>query len=465
MAKPIIDFVHPEDRKSTIENSIRLIKKREQNIKNDLIRILCEDGTYKWLSWNLVTLPESDQIFAVTRDVTTLIRNEDEKKKLEAQLVQAQKLESLGTMAGGIAHDFNNILNIIMGYASLLKMMDVKEEGYLKSVENILDASKRGAGLVRQLLTFARKSESVLQSVSINDIVSEIKKLLSETFPKTIEIKYELQDNLPPIIADSTQIHQVFLNLCVNARDAMLNGGTLTISTRRTNSAEINAASGVLQTGEYIEIQVSDTGTGMDDNTKKKIFDPFFTTKEIGKGTGLGLSLVYSIVKKHNGVIEVISESGKGTMFYIYLPVRVHPPEIQEVVQLKDENIYAGTGTVLLIEDEKISSELLTTILVLRGYKVITAYDGLQGIIAFQDHKKDITLVICDLGLPGIDGEEVYMQIKKINPNIKMILISGFADSEILARLREAGAKHFIQKPYLPEKILSTIKEVMEEKI
>ncbi|MFH0976478.1 MAG: PAS domain S-box protein [Spirochaetota bacterium] len=464
MAKPFIKIVYPEDRESTFEIGKRLMTD-EHLISNYLNRIMCKDGTYKWLSWNMVTLPEVNQIFAVARDITALTQNESERKKLEAQLIQAQKLESLGTMASGIAHDFNNILNIIMGYASLIKQSDINDSELLKSAENILDAGWRGADLVKQLLTFARKSESVFQSVQVNNIITEISRLLKETFPKTIEIKCELQEELPLITGDSTQIHQIFLNLCVNARDAMPLGGTITIRTKRVNNGTVRVKNPIAETGDYVEIQVADTGTGIDETVKQKIFDPFFTTKEKGKGTGLGLALVFGIIKNHGGFIELTSEIGQGTTFFIYLPAQLKTPEIQQIVTKTGADIPRGTETILLIEDEKQDNELLTTILVLKGYKVITAFDGLQGITAYRNYIGNINVVISDIGLPRMDGEEVYKQIKAMNPNARIIMISGYINPDLKARLYEAGARYFIQKPFTPERILKTVREIIEEKI
>ncbi len=463
MAKPNIEFVHPEDRKSTLEAAEDIVFRKEIKI-HFLNRYQCSDGSYKWLSWNAVPLNKENLIFSVTRDVTELLKNEEQRKNLEAQLIQAQKLESLGTLAGGIAHDFNNILNIIMGYATLLQSRELNTDELSGSIETIMEASKRGADLIKQLLTFARKSETVFQSVQINDIIIEVRKLLRQTFPKTIEIIADLQADLPIIIADANQIHQVLLNLCVNARDAMQNGGSLSIFTRSMYGNLLNQHKPA-ESGRYIEIQVRDTGTGMEDSVKQKIFEPFFTTKEKGKGTGLGLALVYSIIKNHSGNIEVSSEPGKGTTVHIYFPVSETTTEIHQFHPKSIEEIPEGRGTILLIEDEKMLSEMLTTILVLKGYKVISANDGLQGIMAFQKYKEDIAVVITDLGLPQIGGEEVYKHIKAMDQGAKVILVSGNMDPETKARLFNAGARHFIQKPYMPDKILKIIKNVIEEAI
>ena len=463
LSKPFIAFVHPEDVETIKDIAEDIIKRGEPKI-NVITRYRCRDGSYKWLSWNSITIKDEKLVFAVVRDITEIVKNDTEKKKLEAQLIQAQKMESLGTMAGGIAHDFNNILNIIMGYASLLKANDAGANRVQKEADIILDASRRGAGLVKQLLTFARKTESIFEQLQVNDIITEIQKLLKETFPKTIEIKCALQEKLPAITGDSTQIHQVLLNLCVNARDAMENSGKLTITTIYISNDEIKIIKPDIEQGEYIEIQVQDTGSGVDETVKQKIFDPFFTTKEKGKGTGLGLALVYGIVKSHGGSINLTSELGKGTTFYVYLPAHTHAEEVY-ISDTKNtiETVSQGTGTILIVEDEKLNNELLKRMLVVNGYGVIAAYDGLQGITAYQNHRTKIAAVISDIGLPKLGGEDVFKQIKIMNPKAKIILASGFIDPEIKARLRELGANYFIQKPYLPEEILRTIKQVLED--
>ena len=464
MAKPFITFVHPDDTETTRDVAEDIIKRGESKT-NIVNRYLCKDGSYKWLAWNSITIKSEKLVFAVVRDFTEIVKNDAEKKKLESQLVQAQKLESLGTMAGGIAHDFNNILNIIMGYASLIKANSNNQNGLQKDTDTILDAGRRGAGLVKQLLTFARKTESVFEPLQINDLISEIQNLLKETFPKTIEIKSGLQEKLPVITGDSIQIHQVLLNLCVNARDAMQNTGKLTITTKYINFDEITKIKQGIDPGEYVEIQVQDTGAGIDETVKQKIFDPFFTTKEKGKGTGLGLALVYGIVKSHGGYIEFTSNVGRGTTFFIYLPVHTHAEEIYNIDTEKTNEVTPhGTGTILVIEDEKQDNELLARLLVANGYYVIAAYDGLQGITSYRSHRSKIEAVISDIGLPKMGGEDVFRQLRSMNPKVKIILTSGFMDPEIKARLRELGAGFFIQKPYLPDEILRTLKQVLEEK-
>lgn len=311
---------------------------------------------------------------------------------LEQQLIQAQKLESLGTLAGGIAHDFNNILGIIVGHATLIKRSGLDPEKQSQSIEAITTAAQRGAALVRQLLTFARKSDVIMQRIQLNDSVKEIASLLRETLPKIIDVSIKLQEKTPVILADSTQIHQVILNLCVNARDAMPDGGTLTISTRTVEGKSIQPKFPKARPSEYILVTVSDTGIGMDDETRLRIFEPFFTTKEPGKGTGLGLAVAFGIIALHHGFIDVASTPGQGTTFSLYFPV--NPDEIEPFrinSGMLDET-KGGTETILLVEDEEMLRELAKMALKGKGYSVITASDGEEAIRIYKVHSKQIAL-------------------------------------------------------------------------
>jgi PAS domain S-box-containing protein len=275
-------------------------------------------GKVRWLQTMKIPIVDdhggANQVLGVSSDIT-------ERKALEHRLTQAQKMESIGTLAGGIAHDFNNILGIILGYAAMLDGPQVDPNAISKNSEAIVQAARRGSGLVRQLLAFARKSESRFEVMQINNVVQEIVKLIGETFPRVIEVTPELEPNLPKITADYNQIHQVLLNLCVNARDAMPSGGKLTVRTALVPGISLRTSFPKSVQLHYVLVTIADTGAGMDPATVQRIFEPFFTTKDIGKGTGLGLSMVYGIVENHNGFIDVESHQGKGSEFHVYLPV------------------------------------------------------------------------------------------------------------------------------------------------
>jgi PAS domain S-box-containing protein len=394
---------------------------------------------------------------AIERDVT-------EHRQLEQQLIQALKMEGIGTLAGGVAHDFNNLLGIILGHASLLEGRKQDSTKFSRSVEAISTAVQRGAGLVRQLLTFARKTETVFELVSANETVGELVQMLRETFPRTIEFSLNLSKDLPPIYADRNQLYQALLNLCVNSRDAMPTVGTISIRTHTIPRSKLQAKYANAIEEKYILITVSDTGIGMDEATRSRIFEPFFTTKERGKGTGLGLSVVYGVVDSHNGFIDVESEVGHGTTFNLYFPVsplRVEPSLAQQ--QEPKETVGAGE-TILVVEDEELLLDSVTQVLEGKGYRVLAARDGTEGLELYRRHRDDVAVVLMDMGLPKLGGWEVFQKMKAVNPRVKVVLASGYLDPYIKSEMLKAGAKDFIQKPYVPEQILSRVRRVIDGK-
>jgi len=383
---------------------------------------------------------------------------------LEQQLIQAQKFESLGTLASGIAHDFNNILSIIIGHATIIQRLHRESDKIADSIKMITTAAQRGAALVRQLLTFARKSDVILQRISLNDLIKEVVSLTRETFPKTVTVSMKLADKLSTILADSTQIHQVFLNLCVNARDAMPNGGNLSLSTRLIIGEKVHARFPEAKASEYVLIEVSDTGTGMDEATQNRIFEPFFTTKEPGKGTGLGLAVAFGIIHIHQGFIDVSSEPGNGTTFSIYFPVNLEELEPFEITKEMLGDTEGGTETILLVEDEEMLRSLTKMVLKGKGYNVVTASDGEEAVRMFMLRQNDIALVLSDLGLPKLNGYDVLKQVKRIKPSVKFIIASGYIEPAEKSEILESGARDFIQKPYVPNDMLRRIRQVLDEK-
>jgi PAS domain S-box-containing protein len=407
---------------------------------------------------------------AIKEDITAqkladekLRENEIKRRELERQLIQSQKLEGLGTLASGIAHDFNNLLGIIMGNASLLAAMNTDATPVQKkNTDAILKAASRGASLVKQMLTFARKTDVLIESVELNDIVNEVLKLLHETFPRTIVVEARLARDLPLIDADATQVNQVLLNLCVNARDAMPQGGILTITTYLESGEELLGKHPKAAAQNYIVLSVADNGFGMDEDTQHRIFEPFFTTKEHGKGTGLGLSLAFGIMESHNGFITFQSELGKGTTFQCYFPLPDKAPALPQAEKAAIEEIPGGGETILVVEDEELLRELLRDILEPKGYTVLTAEDGEEGIEAYSKHRDEIALVISDLGLPKFGGDELYHKLAGVNPNVRMILSSGYIEPAMKTRILKEGVKDFIQKPYNPGEVLRAVRRVFE---
>ncbi|RPI07138.1 MAG: PAS domain S-box protein [Ignavibacteriae bacterium] len=387
-----------------------------------------------------------------------------EQKKLQQELLQSQKMQSIGTLAGGIAHDFNNILGIILAYASLLQRHGQDGPKHAESVAAINQAVHRGAALVRQILTFARKTDMEFEAVNINDLIHELVSMLQQTFPKVITLKEIVAKNIPYIVADRSQIHQALLNLCVNARDAMPNGGSLTLKTELASIEQIQEQFPTADHKRYACISVIDSGQGMDGATRLRMFDPFFTTKEKGKGTGLGLSVTYGVMQTHNGFIQTESVLGRGSTFRIYLPVPDSSEDITNNLSELESLVSGGTETILVVEDEELLLNMVNFLLETKGYKVFTAHDGIEAVNIYNEHRMEIDLVISDLGLPGMTGAEVFKKLKQINPEVKITLASGYIDPEIKSELLDAGAKEFIQKPYSPDDILRKVREVLDKK-
>lgn len=447
-------YESPEDR-------ARLLSRlqREKKIEYYELQMRKLDGTPLHIVANVIGIfDENDKLVRMQG----YLFDDTKRKSLENMLAQAQKLESLGTLASGIAHDFNNILAIILGHASLLKIHTQDPNKILQSVEAITRATERGTALVRQMLTFARKTEISIQPLDINVLIKEISKMINETFPKIIEINLNLKSNLPPVLADPTQIHQVLLNLCVNARDAMPEGGKLTISTEISDIYKLKEHFSNINEPSYVTIIVSDTGIGMDEDTKARIFEPFFTTKAHGQGTGLGLSVVHGIVSAHKGFIRVESEPGQGTTFYVYLPsMETHKSDKISASETEEE-IKGGNETILIIEDEQYLRQMLEELLIAKGYTVITAENGVEGVDVYTKNYQNIDLIITDMGLPKLDGKEVFYRIHKINPDAKVIIASGYLEPSLKSQLYKDGLKDFITKPYSLSEILKKIRTVLD---
>jgi|GEM_PF-3044611 PAS domain S-box-containing protein len=385
-----------------------------------------------------------------------------ERKELEDELRHAQKMENLGSLAGGIAHDFNNILAIISVHASILARMKTQDEKMGRSVEALRDASKRGAGLASQLLTFARKKDITFESINLNPALDELVKLLSPTFPKTITIQLHPQANLPNILADSNQLQQVLMNLCVNARDAMASGGDLTIATTTVPRQEVRRTFHDAADDEYVCLAVTDTGSGMDKATRNRIFEPFFTTKGVGKGTGLGLAVVYGIVKSHRGYIDVKSELGKGTTFQIYLPSQQKSIDASGHPPLSQDDVVGGCETILFVEDEDLLMVPLRDVLEEYGYRVLVAHDGIEAVAIYTQHKESISIVLSDIGLPKQNGWDAFLQMREMNPQIRGILASGNFDLSKKEEMLDHGVSQFISKPYIIEDVLRAVRTVLD---
>jgi PAS domain S-box-containing protein len=403
----------------------------------------------------------NEGIWSVVRDVTELKKIEAEKKKIEAQLLQAQKMEAVGTLAGGIAHDFNNILNVIMGYGGMLMDKMPADSSFREQMHEILAASERAANLTRQLLVFSRKQAVVVKAVDVNEIITGIQKMLGRVIGENIELHINLADRRLTVLVDTGQIEQVLMNLVANARDAMPNGGHLTISTETENIDDAYAASyGCGKPGTYAIINVSDTGKGMDAETQKKIFEPFFTTKSVGEGTGLGLAISYGIINQHKGHITCYSEPGNGTVFRIYLPVVEDMAAFGAKAEIP-ETIRGGPETILIAEDDLALRELGRKVLESFGYSVIIASDGEEAVEKFIENRERIKLALLDIIMPKKSGMEAYAEIKKDSPGIKIMFMSGYT-SDMISRMLPEEVMDILRKPFVPNTLLSKVREVLD---
>ncbi len=386
-----------------------------------------------------------------------------EKQKLEDQLRQSQKMESIGTLAGGVAHDFNNILTAIIGYGNIALMRMAKDDPHRSIIEHMLDASERAAQLTKDLLLFSRKQPLDRQSIDLNESIRKLGKFLTRVIGEDITFKILLSGGAIPVLADDHQIGQVLMNLATNSRDAMPNGGTFTISTEKVHLDEEFTSKHLLRKpGAYALISVSDTGTGMDEETRPRIFEPFYTTKEVGKGTGLGLSVVYGIIKQHDGHITVYSEPGQGTIFRIYLPVIPTVAAVPKTSAVEERPV-GGNETILLAEDDENVRNLTVSILEEFGYAVITAADGEEAVSQYRKQGDKIQLLYVDLIMPKKNGKEVYDEIRQMRPDIKVIFASGYAPDFVRDKAYLGDRATIVSKPISPMDLLKKVRSVLDQ--
>ncbi|MBW4557696.1 MAG: response regulator [Trichormus sp. ATA11-4-KO1] len=391
------------------------------------------------------------------KSILVVNTNITQKKQLEAQFLRTQRLESIGTLASGIAHDLNNVLAPILMTAQLLESK-INDERSRQLLPILISNAKRGANLVKQVLSFTRGLEGERTLLQLKHLIIEVQQIIKETFPKSIEITTRMPQNLWTVSGDATQLHQVLMNLCVNARDAMPNGGTLKISAENLlvdeNYTKMNIEAKV---GSYVVITVIDTGIGIPPEILDRIFEPFFTTKELGKGTGLGLSTVLGIIKSHGGFVNVYSEQGKGSHFQVYLPAQEAAETIEEVEQYLPQ----GNGELILVVDDEVAIRDITkTSLESHNYKAITASDGIEAIALYVEHRDEISLVLTDMVMPSMDGMTTIRTLQKINPSVKIIAVSGLVTSDKVNAAYDIGIKAFLSKPYTANQLLQTISTV-----
>ncbi len=389
-----------------------------------------------------------------------IIRDITVQRSLETQLLQAQKMEAVGTLAGGIAHDFNNILQAVLGYSELMLLGKDDQDRDYPNLKKIQQAGQRGADLVKSLLMFSRKIEATKVCVNLNLEVLQAQDILSHTIPKIIKIELRLSENLLSIQADPSQINQILMNLGINARDAMPNGGTLIFETANVGLDQEYCASHVeIVPGNYVQLTVSDTGQGMDNRTLEHIFEPFFTTKEIGKGTGLGLATVFGIVKRHGGHIICLSELGHGTTFKIYFPAAQFKERLEPSASM--DEMQEGKETILLVDDEESLRDFGAALLNNFGYEVITACNGKEALAIYRKHKNKISLILLDLIMPEMDGRQCLAEMLLIDPKAKILVASGYSENGLNDEIVEAKARGFVRKPYNITTLLTTVRDAL----
>jgi len=412
---------------------------------------------------NARTLELSMRNEELLSEITERKRAEEEKEKLQAQLIQSQKMEAIGTLAGGIAHDFNNSIQAISSYVQLMKLKETRNSQDSDYLNNILNSLKNANNLTKQLLTVSRKIKSKLRPTNLNDEILQVQTLLERTIPKMIEIEFDLAKDLKIIHADSGQIEQILLNLALNASHAMPGEGKITIETRNiVLDKDVRTTNREADREEYVLLKITDTGHGIEKEVQHRMFEPFFTTKEPGKGTGLGLSMVYSIIKNHHGHIECDSAPGAGTRFNIYFPVSKSANALKDEISTKKEKLATGNETILVIEDDESVLDALKRMLEHFGYSIITASNGEEAIDNYLAEQKCIDLVILALNMPGMGGRKCLERLLEIKPDLKTIITSGYSPAASVDDINKNGTLVFIEKPYQLEDLLRTIREVVD---
>ncbi|NOY77603.1 MAG: PAS domain S-box protein [Calditrichaeota bacterium] len=412
---------------------------------------------------SLRTYPLKDEEGKITRVIENY-QDVTEQKKLEEKLIQAQKMESVGTLAAGIAHDFNNLLGGIIGYTSLIQLEDQLDDSVMELINAIEDTAKRASNLTKQLLGFARKGKYENKPVQLNDILDEVYGIITLRLQKKITIKRHYAKNLKLVMGDPSQFQQVLLNICLNAIDAMPDGGTLTLRSECIeNDPSFRKKFPQPTASAYVHIAIRDTGVGMDSDTLSKIFDPFFTTKSPGKGTGLGLSMVYGIIKNHNGFLDVESEIGVGTEFHIYLPAK-KTSSYPKKGKLMEKSFQSGKGRILIVDDEDVIRTVLSRMLVRMGFSVSMASDGQEAIQLFRESPENFDLIIIDMLMPVMDGKETFQALKSLDPHVRVLLSTGYTLDESAQSLIDQGVLGYLHKPYNINELSKKLEAILFQK-
>jgi len=462
LGKPLIEIVHPEYVAITRE-------KLEKVLEGEIIdkyetALVTKDGEKVDVEVAVVPQIEEGNIVAVRaimRNITERIKAEAEKKELESQFRQVQKMEALGTLAGGIAHDFNNILSVIIGYADLAMLKLPEGSLEIKHLTQVRKGAGRARDLVQQILTFTRQSEQEQKPVYVDLMVKEAIKMLRASMPTTIEIRQDIQTDLL-VISDPTQIHQIMMNLCTNASHAMdEKGGRLEVILSKVDMDVVTAGQFPdLALGPYVKLTVTDTGNGMAPAVLERIFDPYFTTKAKGEGTGLGLSVVHGIVKSCGGAITVVSEPGKGTTFQVYLPQTEYRDAEEESAET--ELLPSGHERILFIDDEEGLVDIGQQMLGRLGYEVVTRTSSIEALELFRAKPDHFDLVLTDMTMPGLTGDSLAKELMKIRPDIPIILCTGFSEKITEEKAKDMGLRAYAMKPFVMRNMAKTIRKVLD---
>lgn len=392
-------------------------------------------------------------VVSVARDIT-------EQKQLERQLMQAQKMESIGTLAGGIAHDFNNLLGGILGYASFMKAKVARDHEFFKYLDTVERSASRAAELTGQLLAFARGGKYEVRVIDLSGVVKEALAIIERTIDKSIEIETHFSERLPTVEADPVQMEQIILNLCLNARDAMPDGGRLIVETHAVHLSQDYVRTHVeAEPGPYVVLSVTDTGVGMESETMQRIFEPFFTTKKEGEGTGLGLSMVYGVVKNHGGYMCVYSEPGEGATFKVYLPVN---GKAEGLVSPEHKTPPGGEELILVVDDEESIRRLAKDILEGHGYRVLLAEDGVEAVRIYKERGREISLAILDMIMPRMGGRETFLKLKELDSQVRILLSTGYSQNGKAKEILDNGVAGFIQKPYQFNALLTKVRHALD---
>jgi PAS domain S-box-containing protein len=451
----------PERYKTQANNYLERIKKNGKD--EGIIKVVTKDDRELIVEYKNLLVHDSKGkptgVQGSGRDITERIRVKKEKKKLEAQLQQAQKMEAMGTLAGGIAHDFNNLLMGIQGRTSLMLMGPETSPNYFEHLEGIEEYVKRAAGLTKQLLDFAMGGKYEVKATDLNVLIKNQNRMFGRT-RKEIHIQEQFEENLWTVEVDQGQIEQMLLNIYVNAWQAMPEGGDIYVQSDNIIIDENYIKPYHVEPGKYAKISITDTGVGMDETTSQRIFDPFFTTKEMERGTGLGLASAYGIIKNHDGFINVYSEKGEGTTFNIYFPASEKEAEKDKEI---DDELIRGTESILLVDDEDMIIDVGQGIVENLGYKALIAKSGKDAIGIYEKNQGRIDLVILDMIMPVMDGGETFSKLKKINPDIKVLLSSGYSIDGQATEILKLGCNGFIQKPFNTIELARKIREILDK--